>query len=109
VNGGTTNRSLAKRAPWSLAGLFGLGMVGLIAGRKRLHRSLSLICLALMLSGAFLGLASCTNSGYSTPPPAPKVTTPNGSYNVQVITYSQETLQQSSLTAPVFNLPVTVN
>jgi hypothetical protein len=108
VNGGTTNSSLAKRAPWSLAGLFGLGMVGLIAGRKRLHRSLSLICLALMLSGAFLSITSCTNAGYSSPPQAPNVTTPTGSYNVQIITYSQASLEQTSLTAPVFNLPVQV-
>jgi hypothetical protein len=110
VNGGSSSSaSLAKRAPWMLAGLFGFGFLGLLAGRKRLNRYLTMVCLALMLSGAFLSITSCTNAGYSTPPPAPKVTTPNGTYNMQVITYSQESLQQTSLTAPVFNLPVTVN
>jgi hypothetical protein len=109
VNGGTSpSASLAKQAPWSLAGLFGLGMLGLIAGRKRLSRSLTMLCLALMLSGAFLSMTSCTNAGYSTPPPAPKVSTPTGTYNMQIITYSQSSLEQTSLTAPVFNLPVKV-
>jgi hypothetical protein len=61
-----------------------------------------------MLSGVFMSITSCTNAGYSTPPPAPKVTTPPGTYNVQIITYDPQGLQQNSLTTPVFTLPVTV-
>jgi len=108
VNGGATSASLARPAAWSLAGVFGLGMLGLIAGRRRMHRYLVLLCLAATFSGVFLGLSSCTNAGYSTPLPAPKVTTPAGTYNVQIITYHPDNLQQSSLTTPPFILPVTV-
>lgn len=107
VNLGTTG-SVARDVQWSLAGVFGLGLLGLIAGRKRVSRYLSMICLAAMLSSAFAGITSCTNAGYSTPPPAPKVTTPTGTYNVQIITYDPGNLQQNSLTNPVFTLPVQV-
>jgi hypothetical protein len=54
------------------------------------------------------GVSACTNAGYSTPPPAPKVSTPGGTYNVQIISYSQKTQAQTSLTNPLFTLPVTV-
>ncbi|MGB6742275.1 MAG: Ig-like domain repeat protein, partial [Terracidiphilus sp.] len=109
VNGNTgATGSLARQAPWSLAGIFGLGLLGLIAGRKRVNRYLTMICLAAMLSGVFMSLTSCTNAGYSTPPPTPKVTTPPGTYNVQIITYDPQGLTQNSLTTPVFTLPVTV-
>jgi hypothetical protein len=107
VNGGTT-ASIARQSPWALAGMFGLGLVGLIAGRKKLYRSMAVICVVMMLSGVFMGLTACTNAGYSTPPPAPKVTTPQGTYNVQVITYDPEALIQNSLTNPVFTLPISV-
>ncbi len=108
VNGGTTTTSLVRPAPWSLAGLFGLGMVGIIAGRKRINRYLAMFCVAAILCGVSMGITSCTNAGYSTPPPAPKVTTPTGTYNVQIITYSPTGLVQNSLTNPVFTLPVTI-
>jgi hypothetical protein len=107
VNGGATS-SIARQAPWSLAGLFGLGLLGVIAGRKRLNRYMAMICIAIMLSGLFMGMTACTNAGYSTPPPAPKVTTPAGTYNVQIITYNENSLTQSSLTTPMFTLPITV-
>ena len=107
VNGGTS-ASVARQSPWALAGLFGLGIFGLIAGRKKLYRSMAVICIAMMLSGLFMGITACTNAGYSTPPPAPKVTTPKGTYNVQVITYNPTSLLQNSLTTPMFTLPVTV-
>jgi hypothetical protein len=107
VNGGTT-ASIARQSPWALAGLFGLGLVGLIAGRRRFYRSMAVICVAIMLSGLFMGITACTNAGYSTPPPAPKVATPAGTYNVQIITYDPEALIQNSLTTPMFTLPVTV-
>ncbi|MGD0155094.1 MAG: Ig-like domain repeat protein [Terracidiphilus sp.] len=107
VNGGTS-ASIARQSPWALAGLFGLGLVGLIAGRRKLYRSMAVICIAMMLSGLFMGISACTNAGYSTPPPAPKVATPAGTYNVQIITYDPEALIQNSLTTPMFTLPLNV-
>jgi sugar lactone lactonase YvrE len=107
VNGGTS-ASNARQSPWALAGMFGLGLFGLIAGRKKLYRSMAVICVVMMLSGLFMGLTACTNAGYSTPPPAPKVVTPQGTYNVQIITYDPEALIQNSLTNPVFTLPISV-
>ena len=107
VDGGTS--SLARRAPWSLAGIFGLGLLGLVAGRKRMNRYLTMICVAFMLSGAFMGITSCTNAGYSTPLNPPVVKTTSGTYNVQIITTNPQTGLQNSLTTPVFTLPVTVN
>lgn len=107
VNGGKT-ASIARQAPWSLAGLFGLGLLGLIAGRKRLNAYLAMLCLACLFLGLFVGITACTNAGYSTPPPAPKVTTPAGTYNVQIITYDPANSQQNSLKSPVFMLPTTV-
>ena len=108
VNGGTATSEVRRAMPWSLAGVFGAGLLGLIAGRKRLNRYLMLVCLGAVLSGTFMGLTSCTNAGYSTPPPAPKVKTPSGTYNVQIITYDRTALQQNSLKIPAFTLPVQV-
>jgi hypothetical protein len=108
VNGGSTSASNVPQSPWALAGLFGLGLAGLIAGRRKLYRSMAVICIAMMLSGLLMGIAACTNSGYSTSPPAPKVATPAGSYNVQIITYNPQNLTQNSLTTPMFTLPVSV-
>lgn len=106
VNGSTS--SIAGPAGWSLAAFFGLGLAGLIAGRRRFHRYLMLACLGLMLSGAFLGITACTNAGYSTPPPAPKVATPAGTYAIQIITVNPANGQQNSLTTPLFTLQATV-
>lgn len=106
VNGGTA--SLVKQSPWTLAGLFGLGLVGLITGRKKLYRYMAMACMAIVLSTLFMGMTACTNAGYSTPPPAPKVTTPQGTYNVQIVSYDPEALTQTSLTTPMFTLPVSV-
>lgn len=106
TNGGSS--AIQRKVQWVLAGLFGFGLMGLIAGRKRLNRYLSLVCLVLMFSGLFAGMTSCTNANYSTPPPAPKVTTPSGTYNVQIITFNQNSLTQSSLSSPMFTLPITV-
>ena len=101
--------SLARQAPWALAGLFGVGLLGLIAGRKRINRYLTMVCLAVMLSGAFMAVTSCTNAGYSTPLSAPKVTTPAGTYNVKIISYNASSLQQNSLAnTPVYTLQLTV-
>lgn len=108
VNGGATTSSIARQSPWELAGLFGLGLLGVIAGRKKLYRHMAVMCVAIMISGLLMGVTACTNAGYSTPPPAPKVTTPSGTYNVQIITYNQNSLVQSSLTTPMFTLPLNV-
>ncbi len=107
VNGGSS-ASNVRQSPWELAGLFGLGLIGLIAGRKKLYRSMALICIAMMLAGLFMGITACTNAGYSTPPPAPNVTTPTGTYNVQIITYNPQGLTQNSLSTPMFTLPIQV-
>jgi hypothetical protein len=107
VNGGAS-AAVTGRPNWSYAGLFGLGLLGLIAARRRASRYLTLICLAAVMSGALMGITACTNSGYSTPPPAPKVKTPAGTYNVQIITYDPNGLKQTSLAIPVFTLPITV-
>jgi hypothetical protein len=106
VNSGAV--AFPRQQPWALAGLFGLGLLGLVAGRKKFNRYLTMIGLAVMLSGVFMGVTSCTNAGYSTPPAAPKVATPAGTYNVQIISYNPSNLQQNSLTTPVFTLPVTI-
>jgi hypothetical protein len=101
--------AVVRREPsWLLAGLLGLGLMGVIAGRKRFNRYLTMICLAVMFLGTFMAVTSCTNAGYSTPPAAPKEITPTGTSNVQIISYNPATLQQDSLTTPVFTLPVTI-
>jgi hypothetical protein len=104
VNSGAVER----REPWALAGLFGFGLMGVIAGRKRFNRYLTMICVAAMFLGPFMAMTSCTNAGYSTPPAAPIVATPKGTFAVQIISYNPSTLQQDSLTTPLFTLPVTV-
>jgi hypothetical protein len=38
----------------------------------------------LFFAGTVMGITSCTNSGYSTPPPIPHYTTPSGTYNVSI-------------------------
>jgi hypothetical protein len=107
VNGGAT-ASIARQPPWALAGLFGLGLAGLIAGRRKFYRWMVVICAAMVLSGLLMGISACTNAGYSTPPPAPSVKTPAGAYNVQIITYDPEALIQNSLKTPMFTLPLNV-
>lgn len=107
VNGGAIS-SVTRTPPWTLAGLFGLGLMGIFAGRRRVNRYLTIFGVALLLSGGFMGVTSCTNAGYSTPLPAPKVTTPPGTFNVQIITTDTSGVQ-NSLSSPVFVLPTTVN
>jgi hypothetical protein len=107
VNGGTSS-SVARTSSWTLAGIFGLGLMGIFVGRRKLNRYLTILGFAVLMSGGLMGITSCTNSGYSTPLPAPVVTTPAGTYNVQIIT-TDSTGLQNSLASPVFVLPVTVN
>ncbi len=108
VTSGTTTSSIAPQTPWTLAGLFGLGLLGVIAGRKRLNRYLAMICIAMMLSGVFMSITSCTNSGYTVTPPKPVPITTSGTYPVQIIAFNPTTLQTESVSAPLFTLPLTV-
>jgi hypothetical protein len=104
----TTTSSIKRSEPWSLAGIFGVGLVGLLAGRKRFNRYLTMICLGLMLSGAFMGITACTNNSYSTPPHIPVTVTAPGTYQVQIVTLDPSNGQQNSLSTPVFTLALTV-
>lgn len=94
--------------PVGMALFSGLGLAGVVAGRKRLNRYLQMVLVAVALAGVFGGLTACTNIGYSTTPPAPKVATPAGSYNIQIVTVNPKNGAQNSLTTPVFSIPVTI-
>jgi hypothetical protein len=72
-----------------------------------LYRSaLTTVSLMLLLAGAAVGMSGCTNSGYTTTPPAPHVSTPPGTYNVRL--YATDPHDGTVKTLP-FTLPVTVN
>jgi hypothetical protein len=94
-------------SPIVFAGLFGLGLFGL-ALRKRGRFNcppLTALCVLLLFAGTLLGFTGCTNSGYTTTPPAPHVTTPAGTYNVSIYTLDLGTNKISSLP---FTLSVTI-
>ncbi len=94
-------------SPVAFAGLVGMGLLGLAFRRKvKLFRSsLTVACILLLLFGSTGGLMGCTNSGYTTTPPAPHVTTPAGTYNVRIYTVDLISNQVSSLP---FTLGVTI-
>jgi sugar lactone lactonase YvrE len=94
-------------SPVVFAGLFGVGLLGLAFRRRaKLHRSaLTVACLLVLLAGSAGGLTGCTNSGYTTTPPAPHVITPVGTYNVRIYTVDLISDQVSSLP---FTLSVTI-
>ena len=89
------------------AGLFGFGLLGFAFRRRAsVHRTaLSAFCLMLMLASAALGVTGCTNTGYTTTPPAPHVVTPSGSYNIRI--YATDPATGAVTTLP-FTLPFTV-
>jgi hypothetical protein len=96
-----------RGSPLLLAGVFGLGLLGL-ALRRRVVRNrylLNIVCLALFLSGAVIGVTSCTNSTYTHTPAIPQYTTPSGTYNVNIILANETTGAQESLP---FTLGVTI-
>ena len=89
------------------AGLFGFGLLGLTL-RKRtvLHRAaLTSFCWMLMLLGVAMGTVGCTNTGYTTTPPAPHVVTPAGVYNVRI--YATDPKDGTTKSLP-FTIPVTI-
>lgn len=96
-----------KQAPFAFAGLFGLGLLGLAFRRKAaIYRTaLSTLSLMLVLVGVAMGVSGCTNSGYTTTPPAPHVTTPSGTYNVAL--YATDPHDGTVKTLP-FTIAVTV-
>jgi hypothetical protein len=81
-----THGPLPFGTPLNLAGIFGLGVLGLTLRRKAIiNRSLlNLICLVLSFAGVVMGLTSCTNSGYTHTPAVPVYTTPSGNYNISI-------------------------
>jgi hypothetical protein len=91
----------------SLAGLFGVGLFGLLRARKRGFRSglFSVLCLAILLPVAMIGVSSCNNNSYTKTPPAPHVTTPSGTYTVSIIAIDPRT--QKTVSLP-FTMSVTV-
>lgn len=98
----------AQPAPFALAGIFGLGLLGLGLRKRRLvSRGLfQVLCLTLLLAGSILGFSGCTNSGYTHTPPAPHYTTPAGTYNISIVVTDEASGQQYSLP---FALPVTIS
>jgi sugar lactone lactonase YvrE len=94
-------------SPILFAGMFGLGLLGLVFRRRgKFNRApLTVVCVLLLFGGTLLGFTGCTNSGYTTTPPAPHVTTPAGTYNISVYTLDLGTNQISSLP---FTLAVTI-
>ena len=89
------------------AGLLGLGLAGLgFSRRSKRHRAgLTIGCMLLVMAGTVMSLSGCTNSGYTTTPPAPNVVTPSGSYNVRI--YATDP-HDGTVKTLLFTLPVTV-
>ena len=100
-------RSQHFGSPLALAGIFGLGMLGLALRRRAIfNRYLhNLVCLGLFFAGTVMGITSCTNSGYTHTPPVPVYTTPSGTYNISIQVTNTATGAVESLP---FKLGVTV-
>lgn len=73
-------------SPLIPAGIFGLGLFGLVMRRKAIFNGklLNSIALSLMLIGVALGFGGCTNSAYTKTPPPLKFTTKSGTYSVSI-------------------------
>jgi hypothetical protein len=105
VNSGALRKLDSGPETIVFAGMFGLGMFGLLLRRRtRFHpRMLAILCVALFGS-SLLGVIGCTNAGYTQTPPTPVVTTPSGTSNVTVTATSN-----GAVVSLPFALPVTVN
>ncbi|HTV82994.1 MAG TPA: Ig-like domain repeat protein [Acidobacteriaceae bacterium] len=92
---------------FALAGVLGLGLLGLgLRKRKLISQGLfQVVCLTLLLAGSVVGFTGCTNSGYTHTPPAPHYVTPSGTYKVSIIVTDEASGAQDSLP---FTIPVTV-
>jgi hypothetical protein len=90
VNIPATARNVPARqshsSPFALAGVFGLGLLGLALRRRAIFNRylLNLVCLVLFFAGTVMGITSCTNSGYTHTPVAPQYTTPSGTYHISI-------------------------
>ena len=91
--------------PLWFAGVLGLGLLGLGAGRRRRWHGLSLLGGLLLLVGMSAAVTGCTNSGYTHTPDSPHLVTPAGMYNVRVYATDPMTRRTVSL---AYTLPVTV-
>lgn len=107
VNVGSLQQDPSRGSPFVLAGVFGLGLLGLALRRRRLHSRylLDAFTLVLLLGSAVMGFTGCTNSGYTKTPPAPHYVTPSGTYNVSIIATDEASGQQYSLP---FTIAVTI-
>ncbi len=93
VNAGAGSAANRSGSPWLFASMFGIGLVGLIVGKKTKYsgRVLMMICVILLITGAVAGLSACANAGYTKTPDAPHVVTPSGAYNVTIIALDMNT------------------
>ena len=82
VSAGTTTSKNSQPAPFQFAAMFGLGLIGLVFGRKSgvKGRVLMLLCLVIV-SGALMGTTACSTKILGS---SPILTTPAGSYAVIV-------------------------
>jgi hypothetical protein len=82
VSTGTTTSKNSQPAPFEFAAMFGLGLIGLVFGRKSgiKGRFLMLLCLVIV-SGALISTTACSTKILGS---SPVLTTPAGSYAVLV-------------------------
>ncbi len=107
VNVGSVDRDKSRTPPLVLAGLFGLGLLGLTLRRRRIFNRylLGAGSLLLFLAASLMGITSCTNSGYTHTPAVPKYITPSGAYTVSIVVTNPSSGQVESLP---FTLGVTI-
>jgi hypothetical protein len=101
VNISSTKGMERNHAGMALAGLLGVGLLGMAARRRKFRRRL--LGLACLLSlAALMSFSACTNSGYTKTPPAPHVVTPPGTYALGIETVD-------GLSGAVNSLPFTTS
>jgi hypothetical protein len=102
-----TQRPQRVRSPLALAGIFGLGLLGLALRRRAIFNRylLNIVCLVLFFAGMVMGITSCTNDGYTQSIYVPPYKTPPGTYNISI---QVTNLQTGALESLPFTLEVTV-